>query len=282
MNAAPQSIPVFEQRLPGAGGLHIFIRAWQPAQPRAVVAIVPGFKSYSGHYLWTGEQLSAQGFAVYAVDLRGRGQSEGERFWIDRIDDYLADVQLLVETARAANPGLPLFLLGHSAGGVLASVYALDHQDELAGLISESFAYQVFAPPGALPVVRGLDGFAPHLHVLKLPNKYFSRDASVVAAMDRDVYLADEVQPTHTVAEMLKGADRLTREFGDFHLPVLILHGTQDKVTKPAGSQAFFDHAGSQDKTLKLYEGHFHDLLNDVDKQQVLADIRAWMSAHLH
>jgi alpha-beta hydrolase superfamily lysophospholipase len=164
---------------------------------------------------------------------------------------------------------------------VLATVFALDHQDELAGLVCESFAYQVFAPPGALPIVRGLNGIAPHLHVLKLPNKHFSRDPQVVAAMDRDPLLADEVQPTHTVAEMLGGADRLTREFGDIRLPVLIMHGTADKVTKPAGSQYFFDHAGSADKQLKLYEGHAHDLLNDLDKQQVLADIRTWMLARL-
>jgi alpha-beta hydrolase superfamily lysophospholipase len=282
MNAIREQVRVHEEWLPGAGGMKIFVRSWEPVQaPRAIVAIVPGFKSYSAHYHWAGEQLASQGFAVHAVDLRGRGKSDGERFWVDRIEDYLSDVRLLVDTARGRNPGLPVFLLGHSAGGVLASVFTLDHQDELAGLICESFAYQVFAPPGALSIVRGLGSIAPHLHVLKLPNKHFSRDPQVVAAMDRDPLLANEVQPTHTVAEMLGGADRLTREFGDIRLPVLILHGTADKVTRPAGSQFFFDHAGSQDKQLKLYDGHAHDLLNDLDKQQVLADIRAWMLARL-
>ena len=282
MNAVRQSAPVSEEWLPGAGGLKIFIRTWRPAVPaRAVVAIVPGFKSHSGHYAWAGEQLAANGFAVSAVDLRGRGKSDGERFWIDRIEDYLADIQLLVETARSRNPGLPVFLLGHSAGGVLASVYALDHQDELAGLVCESFAYQVFAPPGALSVVRGLGSIAPHLKVLKLPNKHFSRDPQVVAAMDRDPLLAGEVQPTHTVAEMLGGADRLTREFGALRLPMFILHGTADKVTKPEGSRYFHAHSGAQDKTLKLYEGHAHDMLNDLGKQQVLADIRQWMLARI-
>ena len=282
MNAVREMAHVHEEWLPGAGGMKIFVRSWQPATtPRAIVAIVPGFKSHSGHYHWTGENLAAQGFAVSAVDLRGRGKSDGERFYVDRIEDYLSDIRLLVDTARGRNPGLPLFLLGHSAGGVLATVFALDHQDELAGLICESFAYQVFAPPGALPIVRGLGAIAPHLHVLKLPNKHFSRDPQVVAAMDRDPLLANEVQPTHTVAEMLGGADRLTREFGDLKIPTFILHGTADKVTKPAGSQYFFDHSGAKDKQLKLYQGHAHDLLNDLDKQQVLADIRTWMLARL-
>lgn len=282
MNAIRQQpMPVSEEWLAGAGGAKIFVRSWRPATPpRAVVAIVPGFKSHSGHYGWTGETLASHGYAVSAVDLRGRGKSDGDRFWIERIEDYLGDIRLLVDTARARNPGLPVFLLGHSAGGVLASVFALDEQDGLAGLVCESFAYQVFAPPGALSIVRALDGIAPRLKVLKLPNKHFSRDPQVVAAMDRDPLLAGEVQPVHTVAEMLQGADRLTREFGTLRLPTFILHGTADKVTKPAGSQFFFDHAtGTDDKTLRLYEGHAHDLLNDLGKQQVLADIRQWMQA---
>ena len=282
MNALRQPIPAMEEWLPGAGGLKIFVRSWRPAGvPRGVVAIVPGFKSHSGHYQWAAEQFVANGLAVHAVDLRGRGKSDGERFYVEQLEDYLSDVQLLVDTARERNPGVPLFLLGHSAGGVLATVFTLDHQDELAGLICESFAYQVYAPPGALPTVRGLSHIAPHLHVLKLPNKGFSRDPQVVAAMDRDPLILDEVQPTHTVAEMLKGADRLTQEFGEIRLPVLILHGKADKVTKPAGSQYFFEYTGSKDKTLKLYDGHVHDLLNDLDKQQVMSDIWQWIVARM-
>lgn len=271
-----------EERLDGSGGLRIFVRSWRPAgRIRAVIAIVHGVNSHSGYYLWAAEQLAAHGLAVYALDLRGRGHSDGERFYIDELSDYTNDVDTLMKLARSREPGLPVFLLGHSAGGVISCVYTLEHQAELAGLICESFAFQVAAPDFALAVVKGLSYFAPHAHVLKLPIADFSRDPQVVAAMNEDPLIANEVQPTKTVAELVRADERLKEEFPLIKLPVLILHGTADKVTNPKGSQLFYDTAGATDKTLKLYEGHVHDLLNDLDKDVVMKDITAWIDARL-
>ena len=156
-------------------------------------------------------------------------------------------------------------------------MYTLEHQAGLAGLICESFAFQVPAPDFALAVFKGLAHVAPHAHVLHLKNEDFSRDPSVVQAMNDDPLIAHETQPTQTLAEMVRADERLKREFPLITLPLLILHGTLDKATKPSGSQLFFDTAGSSDKTLKLYEGHFHDLLNDLDKEVVMADIKGWI-----
>lgn len=271
-----------EGRFAGKGGLNIAYRAWSAVgTPRGVLVIVPGFNSHSGYYGRAASKLAGGGLAVYAVDLRGRGKSDGERFYVDSFADYEADVGGLVSRAIAANPGLPVYLLGHSAGGVVACIYTLDHQDQLAGLICESFAFQVPAPDFALAALKGLSHLAPHAHVLRLPNKDFSRDPAVVAAMDADPLIANETQPTRTMAELARSDDRLRREFGSIELPVLILHGTQDHATKPAGSQFFYDHAGSADKTLKLYDGHVHDLLNDTGREEVLGDIAAWIDARL-
>jgi len=271
-----------EGRFAGKGGLNIAYRAWSAVgTPRGVLVIVPGFNSHSGYYGRAASKLAGGGLAVYAVDLRGRGKSDGERFYVDSFADYAADVGGLVALAIAANPGLPVYLLGHSAGGVVACIYTLDHQDQLAGLICESFAFQVPAPDFALAALKGLSHLAPHAHVLRLPNKDFSRDPAVVAAMDADPLIANETQPTRTMAELARSDDRLRREFGSIELPVLILHGTQDHATKPAGSQFFYDHAGSADKTLKLYDGHVHDLLNDTGREEVLGDIAAWIDARL-
>jgi acylglycerol lipase len=151
----------------------------------------------------------------------------------------------------------------------------------LAGLICESFAFQVPAPDVALALLKGLSHVAPHLHVLRLKNEDFSRDPEVVAAMNADPLIHDEVQPTQTVAALVRADERLKREFARITLPVLILHGTADKATNPAGSRAFHEAAGSKDKTLKLYEGHVHDLLNDTGKERVLADIGGWIEARL-
>jgi acylglycerol lipase len=271
-----------EERVKGAGGLNIFIRSWRPAgTPRGVVTIIPGFNSHSGHYVWVADQFVASGLAVYAVDLRGRGHSNGERFYVESFADYVSDAATLVALAKLREPGLPVYLLGHSAGGVVACVYTLEHQTELAGLICESFAHEVPAPEFVLAVFKGLSDIAPHAHILHLKNEDFSRDPKVVQAMNADTLIAHETQPTRTLAEMVRADERLKKEFPLIRLPVLILHGTSDKATRPSGSQRFFDMAGSPDKTLKFYKGHFHDLLNDVDKEVVIADIKAWIDERL-
>ena len=266
----------------GAGGLEIFYRVWRPAEgARAVVVVVPGFNSHGGYYAWVAGQLVADGLAVYAVDLRGRGKSEGERFFVESFADYVSDAAAVVSLAKSREPGLPVFLLGHSAGGVVACVYTLDHPDELAGLVCESFAFQVPAPDVALAVLKGLSHVAPHAHVLKLKNGDFSRDPAAVAAMDADPLIAGESQPAQTVAAMVLADERLKKDLPLVALPVLILHGSADKATKPEGSRWFHDVAASRDKTLKIYDGHFHDLLNDVGKERVMSDIRSWIGARI-
>ena len=136
-----------ESTFAGVGGTKIFTRSWQPAgKTRGVVVIVPGFNSHSGQYVWVGEQFAAKDLAAYAIDLRGRGRSGGERYYVEKMGDYTDDVATLIRTAKSENPGLPVFLLGHSAGGVVSCVYALDHQSEIDGLICESFAYDLPVP----------------------------------------------------------------------------------------------------------------------------------------
>jgi acylglycerol lipase len=271
-----------EERFETRDGLSIFYRSLQPeTDTRGVVVIVHGFNAHSGYYAWAAGQFAAAGLAVYALDLRGRGQSDGERFFVETFADYVADVASFVTLVKSREPDLPVFLLGHSAGGIVACLYTLEHQRQLSGLICESFAFQLPAPDFALAALKGLSHLAPHAHVLRLKNEDFSRDANVVAAMNADPLIAHETQPTKTVAQLVLADERLKREFSQITVPVLILHGTADKAAKPAGSQLFFDHVGSSDKTLKFYDGHVHDLLNDLDKQEVMADITTWTGARL-
>jgi len=271
-----------EERFEGTKGVNIFFRSWRPSgKPRAVVAICHGLNAHSGEYLWVGDQLQAAGFAVYALDLRGRGKSDGDRFYVDDVADYVSDVAMLIELAKKREPGVPVYLLGHSAGGVVSCAYTLDNQDKIAGLICEDFAFQVPAPDIALAVVKGISHLAPHAYGLKLHNENFSRDPKVVKSKNEDPLIAHEVQPAATVAALVRADERLKREFPLIKLPVFILHGTADKVTKPSGSQLFYDNAGSADKTLKLYEGYYHDLLNDVGKEEVMSDILAWIDKRL-
>ena len=260
----------------------IFYRAWQPeGTPRAVVVICHGVNSHGGQYFWTAERFVEAGFAVFALDLRGRGRSDGERFYVEDIADYVADVAGTIAIAKGRYPGSKLFLLGHSAGGVTSATYVLDHQSEIDGFICESFAFQVPAPGFALAAIKGLSHIAPHLRVLKLKNEDFSRDPEWVAALNTDPYIEDEVQPAATVAALVRADERLREEFPTITLPLLILHGTADKATVCKGSEFFHATAGSSDKTLKLYQDHAHDLLADIGKEEVFADIRGWIEARL-
>ncbi len=270
---------VREEKIDSSKGIKIFVRSWMPAtEPRAVVVICHGVNSHGGQYLWAGQQFAEAGFAAFALDLRGRGRSDGERFYVEDVADYVSDVAATVTLAQSRCPGGPTFLLGHSAGGVVSSTYTLTHQSQLAGFICESFAFQVPAPGFALAAIKGLSHIAPRLPVLTLKNEDFSRDPKAVELLNADPLTAHEAQPAATVAALVRADEHLRESFGTITLPVLIMHGTDDKATVCHGSEFFFEHAGSTDKTLKLYEGHYHDLLNDIGKEGVMGDITAWIN----
>jgi acylglycerol lipase len=271
-----------EETFEGIGGARLFARSWRPeGSPRAVAILQHGLKAHSGLYQWPAEHLRDQGIAAYAMDLRGHGKSSGERYFVDKFDDFVADLHCFVLRVKTAEPGLPLFLLGHSAGGVVACSYALEHQAELAGLLCESFAYEIPAPNFALALLRGLSHIAPHAHVLELKARDFSRDADFVHAMEQDPLIPRIKYPSQTVAEIARADARLTRGSSSITLPVFILHGTADHVTSPSGSQRFHREVGSSDKTLKLYQDHYHDLFNDMGKERVMADVSEWINRHL-
>jgi len=282
MTDALELAAVKQEDYQNSDGLRIHLRSWRPeGTARGVVVISHGFNAHGGQYGWVAERLTAIGLAVYAMDFRGRGLSEGERFFVTSVDEYVRDLAQTVAIAKSREPGLPVFVLGHSAGGVVGATYAIDHPGELAGFICESFAFQVPAPGFALAAIKGLSHLAPKLGVLTLPNIAFSRDPAVVAALDADPLIAGEAQPAATVAALVRADERLHDEFPAITLPLLILHGSEDKATVYKGSQFFFDTAGSADKTFKLYEGHFHDLLADLGKEAVMADVTGWLEAHL-
>jgi alpha-beta hydrolase superfamily lysophospholipase len=268
---------VTEERIDGSAG-ELFVRGWRPpGPPRAVLAVCPGFRSHAGHYAWVGGQLATQGIAVYAVDLRGRGRSAGARSYVEDFADYVDDLGRLVAHVAAQHPGVPRFLLGHSAGGVVACLYALAHPAALQGLVCESVAFRVPAPDVALAVIKGVSHFVPHAHALTLNPQDFSRDPAVVEAMRADPLIADESEPFATVAALVRADELVAGAFARITLPLLIVHGEADRAAKPEGSRRLHAEAGSTDKTLRLYPGRFHDPLNDVGRDEVLADLGRWL-----
>ena len=260
-------------------GQNIYYRNWlSGTKPKGIVLIVHGFNSHSEYYQNFADNLSQNDYEVYAIDLPGRGLSDGERYYIDDYKEIIEDIDQLVSIATAPYPTLPLFLFGHSAGGVFASVYAQLHQAKLEGLICESFAFHLPAPRFALATIKFLSRVIPHVRLIKLNNSDFSRDKSVVYKMDHDPLLANEKQPIKTMQQLLLASEYLKTKMSDIHLPLLILHGTADKATLPSGSEYFMENASSADKQLKLYEGHYHDLLNDKYNGIIFRDILRWLN----
>src|SRR3954449_5993696 len=270
-----------EGRFAGEGGLEIYWQAWRPGgEPRAVVVLAHGASEHSGRYAWTGEQLNARGYGVYAIDHRGHGKSAGGRAVIDRMHNAVEDLHTLVERAQGAYPGRPLVLLGHSMGGCVALAYTSEHEDTLDALVlSGPLAVLEAASPVQRVAGRVLSAVAPSLGVVAIDSSAVSRDPAVVKDYDEDPLNYHGKLPARTVAELAKAIDGFPDAVAKFKLPLLVMHGTADRLVPIAAGQMVAERAGSADKTWKPYEGLFHEILNEPERQQVLDDIADWLDA---
>jgi alpha-beta hydrolase superfamily lysophospholipase len=271
-----------EGRFKGEGGLEIYWQAWLPeGEPRAVVVLAHGASEHSGRYAWTGEQLNARGYAVYAIDHRGHGKSAGGRAVIDRMSNAVEDLHTLVERARGAHPGRPLVLLGHSMGGCVALAYTEEHEDALDALVlSGPLAVLEAASPAQRVVGRVLSAVAPSLGVVAIDSTAVSRDPQVVADYDDDPLNYHGKLPARTVAELSKAIEGFPEAVTRFRLPLLVMHGTADRLVPIAGGEMVAERAGSEDKTFKRYDGLFHEILNEPERQQVVTDMADWLDTH--
>ena len=193
--------------------------------PRGAIVINHGFNSHSGQDAWAARQYVSKAFAVYAADLRGRSKPDGQRFLVGKVGEYLGDVDLAVKLAKTREPGLPIFMLSHSAGGVVACTYVLEHPSELTDLICESFAYRVPARDFALSALSSIGSWAPKLGALKLKYKDITRDQAAFATLNADPLIANETQPAATLRELWQADKKLQASFPNITLPAPILNG---------------------------------------------------------
>lgn len=263
----------------GARGRRIFWQAWEPAtSPRAVVVIVHGASEHSDRYRYVVAALVTDGYAVYALDHRGHGRSAGPRALIDRLDFAVADLHHVVQRAREAQPGAPVFMFGHSMGATIALRYAIVAPDQLQGLILSGALAALEAAPAAMRVAgRVLSALAPRLPLIAIDASLVSRDPDVVAAYQSDPLVHHGRLPARTVAELAAAIDRFPSTVGAITVPTLILYGTADRLCPPAGSKMLGQLIGASDKTVKPYEGLYHEIVNEPEREEILADLGAWL-----
>lgn len=266
-------------------GLALFARRWLPAgEPRAAVAVLHGLAEHSGRYDHLARFLTGRGIAVHAFDGRAHGRSPGANAFIPSLDRYLEDVDHFMDMVKVASGNLPLFLFGHSMGGEIATLWSIERRpDDLAGLLlsGPAVAPGTDISPLMIRLAPLLGRLAPRLPTVKLDSEAISRDPAVVQAYDGDPLCYRGGTPARTGAELLQGIMRIQAGMEALHLPLLVMHGTADRLTNPAGSRQLHERAGTADKTLKLYEGFYHELINEPGKEQVMNDMLAWIEARI-
>ena len=251
-------------------GATIFEQRWLPTgEPRGVVAICHGYAEHGGRYADVAAYLTERGYVVEALDLRGHGRSSGERVTIQSTDDFHDDLGAFLERVRERNPGRKLFLLGHSMGGGVVTSYVIMRRPKLDGVMLSGAAMLGPRPePAPGEPVRPP---AP------LPASAISRDPAIVAAYENDPLVYRGAPNPNMAAASRTAYERVQADMETITLPLLIMHGTDDLLVPYHGSEILFERASSADKTLKLYKGLYHEILNEPERLEVLADVTAWL-----
>ncbi|MBI3151929.1 MAG: lysophospholipase [Chloroflexi bacterium] len=265
-------------------GLDIFAQAWEPPviQPRAVVCLVHGLGEHSSRYTHVAEAFGKEGFVLFSYDLRGHGRSAGLRGHISSIEDFMQDIDVMFEQARLYYPGLPLFLYGHSLGGIQVLHYGLLRKPDVKGVIATSSGLRTALEnqPAKIMAARVLGALLPKTTLPSgLDSKDLSRNKAVVDAYNNDPLVHDKI--SLGFGRVMLGITKWTLEHaGEFSLPLLLLHGKADQIAFPSSSMEFA--APLKEKcTLVLWEGAYHELHNEPEQAEVFKTMTLWMDARL-
>lgn len=253
---------------------------WKSEQPvKGVVVVVHGLRDHALRYEALAESLNAKGLAVYAQDNRGHGRSGGDRQRFDTMDELVAHVDLAVSEAKKRNPGVPVFLYGHSLGGLIGTHYVLAHPQSVQGLVLSGAALKLMpeVSGGQQAAARIFGAILPGLKAQELDDTQFVRTPEAKAELAADPLVDHFNLPARSAAMALNAIEAAQKRLKEVAVPVLIMHGTMDKATNVEGSRELYAQAQSKDKTLKLWDGLYHDLLHEPERAQVAELVTAWV-----
>lgn len=269
----------------GVRGTDIYHQSWLPeGNPRAVLVIAHGLTEHSGRYMNVVNHFVPKGYAVYGLDHIGHGKSGGKRVYVERFEDFRENLNFYVDMVRNWQPETPIFLVGHSMGGLISTMYSLKYQHKLTGVVLSSPALKVpdKLSPAIIFVGKVISALLPETGLIPLQAEGTSRDPAVMQAyLDDPLVVYPGKMTARLAAELMKAMQRVSAEAGKMTLPILILQGDADRLVNPTGAQMLYDTVSSTDKTLKVYERLYHEVFNEPEHQQVLGDVETWLEAHL-
>jgi len=273
-----------EGNFKGSGDFNLYWRCWLPdGQVKAIILVAHGLGEHISRYNNLANNVVPLGYAVYGLDHQGHGKSEGTRVFVERFQVYLDDLYTLFNMVSKDNPGKKMILYGHSMGGLIAVDYAVKHQQDLAGLVISAPALK----PGesitaaTIAMARILSAITPKLGVQALDSTYLSHDKAVVEAYDKDPLVYRGKITARLGSELFTAMKAMGSQMQFITLPLLILQGSEDKLVNQDGAKTLYEKAGSKDKTLKIYEGFYHEVHNEPGNARVFADIEAWLASHI-
>ncbi len=266
-----------------AGGKMMFTQSWtvtseQNIQAKANMILVHGYAEHSSRYSEMAEKLLSAGINVYTFDLTGHGKSSGRKAYIDRFQDYVKDLNDLKNKVNMS-PDLPTFIYGHSMGALVVISDILLKKSSYDGVIFSAPALKI--QEDLSPFLQKISGvmsvIVPKLKTVVLDSSLISRDPKEVDKYQRDPLNYRGGTYARTGAEIIKTTKICAELFHEFTLPVFVTHGSADGLTDPSTSQEFYDECSSKDKTIKIYEGLYHEIMREPEKNEVIQDIIDWI-----
>jgi alpha-beta hydrolase superfamily lysophospholipase len=263
---------------------HVYYQYWLPEdKPKAILMVAHGLAEHSGRYMNLVNHFVPLGYGVYGIDHMGHGKSEGKRVYVEQFQDFTKTLKIYFDSIREKQPETPIFLIGHSMGGLMGAAYLLEHQNDLAGAVLSGPAIKIPENISQIAILAGkiFSVLMPKLGVAPLVFEGISRDPAVVEAYINDPLVYTGKITARLAAELLKTMHTVTKHAAKIQLPIMIAQGSEDSLVDPGGAQLLYDLVGSGDKTIKLYDGFYHEIFNEPDHAQVLKDVQLWIEKQL-
>ena len=266
-------------------GSNNYYQFWLPNEnPDQILLVVHGFAEHGGRYKNLIDHFLPLNYAIYALDHVGHGNSDGYRYYVDSIFDFVDSIKKLTEIVKVSHPNKQVFILGHSMGGLLTSLALIDHQEEYEGAILSAPLIKNYGyiSPVLIFITRILSVVLPKFGVNSIDAEYISRDPKVVKDYLNDPLISIKSKITAKLAiELINGMKFVLDNAYKITLPIKIFQGMGDVIVDPGGAQLLYDAISSDDKKIKHYDILFHEILNEPEKKDVLKDIEYWLEAHV-